>query len=398
VIQFWIRADLEEAAFRGDELRQLAAAALAVLQKENLLRRGDDLRMVECDACGSPHIEEVDIITDSPDCIPRAYIPCEETGRRVSVPLDRFQVWAINFERLGRLVAVALGISGRAIQLVEDRVWMLGTGRFLDRTRDVFLVRGIGWADSGSLLENNSRFATSPCPLILCMNRVPENPAWFSAERVVLSLAEFDWLEGDQSRLLNKVNDILMEHPRPLDQAQRVFRKEGDFWSITFEGKTVRIKDGKGARYLSYLINEAEREFRASELVRAVSGKLEATVRGSAGEVLDDRAMADYRSRAESLQTEIEQARKFNDTGRVELLQNEMKTLAGQITSATGLGGRRRSVGDSLDRARKAVSMAIVRTIAQIQKADPALGDHLDKHVARGAFLFYRGDGIPWNS
>jgi len=398
VIPFWIRADLEEAAFRGDELPRLGSAALAVLQNENLLTRGTDLQMVECDACGSPHIEEVDIITDSPDGIPRAYIPCEETGRRVSVALDRLQVWTIDFERLGRLVSMALGIKGRAIQLAEDRVWILGTGKFLDRTRDVFLVRGIGWPDSGSLLQNNSRLATSPCPLILCMNRVPENPAWFSAERVVLSLSEFDWLEGDQPRLLNRVNDILREHPRPLDQVQRVFRKEGAFWSVTFEGKTVRIKDGKGAQYLSYLLNEAEREFSASDLVRAVSGKLEATVRGSAGEVLDDRAMADYRSRAESLQTEIEQARQFNDTGRVQLLQDEIEALAEQITSATGLGGRRRSVGDSLDRARKAVSMAIVRTIAQILKADPALGDHLDKHVTRGAFLSYRGDGIPWNS
>lgn len=354
--------------------------------------------MVECDACGSPHIEEVDIITDSPDGIPRAYIPCEETGRRVSVALDRLQVWTIDFERLGGLINVALGIKGRAIPLAEDRVWMLGTGRFLDRTRDVFLVRGIGWPDGESLLVNNARLVNSPCPLILCMNRVPESPVWFSAERVVLALSEFDWLAGDQSRLLNYVNDILKEHPRPPDQAQRVFRKEGDFWSVIFEGKTIRIKDGKGAQYLSYLLNEAEREFSASELIRAVSGKPEVTVRGSAGDVLDDRAMADYRSRAESLQTEIEQARQFNDAGRVQLLQDEMEALAEQIASATGLGGRRRSVGDSLDRARKAVSMAIVRTVAQIKKADPALGDHLDKHVARGAFLSYSGDGIPWNS
>jgi hypothetical protein len=107
--------------------------------------------------------------------------------------------------------------------------------------------------------------------------------------------------------------------------------------------------------------------------------------------------MADYRSRAESLQTEIQDARQFNDAGRVQLLQDEMEALAEQITSATGLGGRRRSIGDSLDRARKAVSMAIVRTIAQIRKADLVLGDHLDKHVVRGAFLSYRGDATPWN-
>ena len=353
--------------------------------------------MAECDACGFPHIEEVDIITDSPDGIPRAYIPCEETGRRVSVALDRLQVWMIDFDRLGRLVAAALGIKDRAIQLVEDRVWILGTSKFLDRTRDVFLIRGICWPDGRGLLENNARLAASPCPLILCMNRVPEDPAWFTAERVVLSFSEVEWLEGDRSALLKKVNNILKEHARPPDQAQRVFRKEGDFWSVRFESKTIRIKDGKGAQYLSYLLNEAEREFSASELVRAVSGKLEATVRGSAGEVLDDRAMADYRSRAESLQTEIQDARQFNDAGRVQLLQDEMEALAEQITSATGLGGRRRSIGDSLDRARKAVSMAIVRTIAQIRKADLVLGDHLDKHVVRGAFLSYRGDATPWN-
>jgi hypothetical protein len=396
VIQFWIRADLEEAAFRGDELPRLGPAALAVLQNENLLTRGDDLRMVECDACGSPHIEEVDVITDSPDGIPRAYIPCEEIGR-VSVALDRLQVWAINFERLGRLVAMALGISGRAIQLVEDRVWMLGTGRFLDRTRDVFLVRGIGWPDSGSLLENSSRLSTSPCPLILCMNMVPENPAWFSTDRVVLSLSEFDWLEGDQSRLLNKVIDILREHPRPLDQAQRVFRKEGDFWSVAFEGKTVRIKDGKGAQYLSYLLSEPGRDFSAVELLHAVSGATVVTVRGSAGEAIDEHARAQYKARALEIQDELGEARALNDSGRVAVLQEELELLADQMTAATGLGGRRRLVGDTSEKARKSVSAAVGRTVRQIAASHKSLGEYLRKHVSSGAALSYQGDGTPWN-
>lgn len=397
MIPFWIRADLEEAAFRGDELRRLEPAALAVLQKEALLRRGDDLRMVECDACGSPHIEEVDIIMDSPDGIPRAYIPCEETGRRVSVLLDRLQVWAIDFERLGRLVAVALGISGRAIQLVEDRVWMLGTGRFLDRTRDVFLVRGIGWSESGSLLDNNSRLATSPCPLILCMNRVPENPAWFSSGRVLLSLSEFDWVEGNQSLLLNEVNDILREHPRPPDQAQRVFRKEGQFWSVTFEGKTIRIKDGKGAQYLSYLLGQPGRDFPAVELLHAVSGATVVTVRGSAGEALDEQARAQYKARALEIQDELVEARSRNDSGRNAALREELELLADQMTAATGLGGRRRLVGDSSEKARKSVSAAVSRTVRQIAAAHKSLGEYLQKQISSGAALSYQGDGTPWN-
>jgi hypothetical protein len=397
VIPFWIRADLEEAAFRGDELSRLGSAALAVVQKENLIKRGEDLRMVECDACGSPHIEEVDIITDSPDGVPRAYIPCEYTGRRVSVPLDRLQVWAIDFERLCRLVAAALGISGRATQLAEDRVWMLGTGRFLDRTRDVFLVRGIGWPGSGSLLENNQRLATSPCPLILCMNRVPESPAWFSAERVVLSLSEFDWLENDQSTLLKDVNDLLREHPRPPDQAQHVFRREGDFWSVTFEGKTIRIKDGKGAQYLAYLLSQPGRDFPAVELLHAVSGADAVAVRGSAGETIDEQARAQYKARALEIQEELNEARARYDSGRVEALQQELEQLADQMTSATGLGGRRRLVGDTSEKARKSVSAAISRTVRQIAAANKVLGGHLKNQLSLGASISYRGDGTPWN-
>ena len=397
MIPFWIRADLEEAAFRGDELRRFGPSALAVLQKEKLLRRGDDLRMVECDACGSPHIEDVDIITDSPDGIPRAYIPCEETGRRVSVALDRLQVWTIDFEWLGRLAAVALGISGRTMQLVEDRAWMLGTGRFLDRTRDVFLIRGIGWPDGSGLLENNARLAASPCPLILCMNKLPEDPVWLSAERVILSLSEFDWLEGDRSTLLNRVNDILREHARPPDQAQRVFRKEGDFWSVTFEGKTVRIKDGKGAQYLSYLLSQPGRDFPAVELLQAVSGATVVAVRGSAGEAIDEQARAQYKARALEIQDELGAARALNDSGRVAALQEELELLADQMTAATGLGGRRRLVGDTSEKARKSVSAAVGRTIRQIAAAHKSLGEYLQKQVSSGAALSYQGDGTTWN-
>lgn len=393
---FWIRADLDEAAFRGDELPAFGPAALQVFKTEKLLKRCEDLHMVECGDCGNPHIEDVDIITDSPDGVPRAYIACG--AGRASVDLVRLQVWAIDFDRLADLASSALGLGGRIVQVATDRVWLLGTAKFADRTRDVFLVRGIRWPDSLLLLSGNARLSTSPCPLILCMNRVPDDAAW-QGERAVVPLSEFDWLEGDRSTLLTKISDILREHPHATEQAQqRMFRKEGDFWSIRFEGKTIRLKDGKGAKYLSYLLNEPGRDFSASDLIQAVSGNPQVTVRSSAGEVLDDQAMREYKARAESLQSEIAEAREFNDTGRVEQLQDEMESLAGQITSATGLGGRRRSVGDTLESARKSVSMAIARAITQIRKTDPGLGDHLNKHVASGAFLAYQGDGTPWNS
>jgi tetratricopeptide (TPR) repeat protein len=43
--------------------------------------------------------------------------------------------------------------------------------------------------------------------------------------------------------------------------------REGDYWSITFEGHTVRVRDVKGIRYLSRLLAEPGREFHVLDLV-----------------------------------------------------------------------------------------------------------------------------------
>jgi hypothetical protein len=392
---FWSRADLDEAAFRGDELPAFGPAALQVFKTENLLKRGEDLRMVECGDCGNPHIEDVGIITDSPDGVPRAYIACG-LGR-ASVDLVRLQVWAIDFDRLADLASSALGLGGRIVQVAADRVWLLGTAKFADRTRDVFLVRGIRWPDSLLLLSGNARLSSSPCPLILCMNRVPDDSAW-QGERVVVSLSEFDWLEGDRSTLLKKVTLILGEHPRPPELAlQRVFRKEGDFWSIRFEGKTIRLKDGKGPVYLSYLLSQPGHDFPAVELLKAFSGAAEVTVRSSAGTAIDEQARAQYKARALEIQDELLEARKLNDSSRVAALQEELEKIADQMTAATGLGGRRRSVGDTAEKARKSVSAAVGRSIRQVGAAHSRLGKYLQKHVSSGAALSYQGDGTPWN-
>src|SRR5207247_2809285 len=37
-------------------------------------------------------------------------------------------------------------------------------------------------------------------------------------------------------------------------QRGNVFRREGEYWSITFEGETLRLKDSKGLRYLAELL------------------------------------------------------------------------------------------------------------------------------------------------
>jgi tetratricopeptide (TPR) repeat protein len=50
------------------------------------------------------------------------------------------------------------------------------------------------------------------------------------------------------------------------------FRREGDYWSVVFEGQTVRVRDLKGMRYLARLLAHPGREFHVLDLVAAESG------------------------------------------------------------------------------------------------------------------------------
>ncbi len=74
------------------------------------------------------------------------------------------------------------------------------------------------------------------------------------------------------------------------------FRREGDYWSVVFDGRTVRARDLKGMRYLARLLVEPGRELHVLNLVAAESGAasregaVPRSALGDAGEMLDPQA------------------------------------------------------------------------------------------------------------
>ena len=208
---FWIRADLEDPVFTGDEVRRFPATVRRLLESRRLIRQAENLRVIECDACGEGHLEEVEILTEPAGSRPRAYIMCPEAGR-VSVDPQRLQQWSVDLDAVGRTVVASLDLCDRIVSITPGRVWLLGARKFNERTRDVFLVRGITWPDTRQILESAARLASSPCPVILCLNRFPDNPEWQNRERVVFSLAEPSWLGGEQIVLLDRITAVLREN------------------------------------------------------------------------------------------------------------------------------------------------------------------------------------------
>jgi len=45
-----------------------------------------------------------------------------------------------------------------------------------------------------------------------------------------------------------------------------LFRREGDYWTVAYEGRLVRLRDAKGLRYLDQLLRHPGRELDVADL------------------------------------------------------------------------------------------------------------------------------------
>jgi tetratricopeptide (TPR) repeat protein len=178
-----------------------------------------------------------------------------------------------------------------------------------------------------------------------------------------------------------------------------VFRREGDYWSVEFEGHTVRIRDLKGMRYLAQLLAHPGREFHVLDLVAAETGQQ--TALGDAGEMLDERAKTAYRRRLAEIEDDIEQARALEDAEREAQAETERDFLVRELARAVGLGGRDRRAASASERARSGVTRAVRQGIARIGEHHPRLGEHLNGAIRTGTYCTYtpgRGAPTAWTS
>lgn len=180
-------------------------------------------------------------------------------------------------------------------------------------------------------------------------------------------------------------------------------RRDGEVWSLVFEGRTTRLRHMLGLVHLARLVAEPGREVHAADLAAAAyEGRRDpggAAPPGDAGELLDARARTAYATRLRDAREELEEAERRNDRGQVERLGEEIERLAAELSRGFGLGGRPRRAGSAAERARLSVTRAIRYAIDKIGEHDPALAEHLRLGVRTGAFCVYAPssrDPVSW--
>ncbi|MGC2304395.1 ATP-binding protein [Candidatus Binatus sp.] len=192
-------------------------------------------------------------------------------------------------------------------------------------------------------------------------------------------------------------------------RSDAVFCREGDYWTVAYQGKTWRLKDAKGLHYIAYLIAHPGEEIRALDLVTRIGGGGEETVEkasaedlarsdtatgdlGHAGEILDAQAKAAYQRRLSELEEEIEEAREFKDEERIAKAEDEREALGGELRGAIGLAGRDRRSASATERGRIAVTKAIRLSLTKIAENDASLGKLLSTTIKTGTVCAYLPD------
>ncbi len=186
-------------------------------------------------------------------------------------------------------------------------------------------------------------------------------------------------------------------------------RAEGDHWSLTFAGETVRLRDLKGLRYLARLLAEPGREFHVLDLVTAEEGgpartgaSAEAAGEGGpeaattsdlgVGPLLDEQAKAAFRRRITEVEEDRDEAQAAGDVERTASAELERDFLLRELSRAVGIGGRDRPAGAAAERARVSVTRAVRYALQRVGEHHPPLGAHLDHAVRTGTYTSYAPD------
>lgn len=175
----------------------------------------------------------------------------------------------------------------------------------------------------------------------------------------------------------------------PIDTGNR-FIREGEFWRIVYLGHSVIMPEAKGYYDLQKLLADPRKQFHSSEL-------METTLSSAGLEVIDDKAKKAYQQRILELQEEISWAEETSDFARLSQSQSEYDDLVDHLSSSLGLKGKARQTGNSVEKARSAVTWRIRKAISKLEKTHPTLGKHLTNTIKTGTFCSYQPESdLHW--
>jgi len=176
------------------------------------------------------------------------------------------------------------------------------------------------------------------------------------------------------------------------------FVKKG-MWAIRFAEKETFL-DGnlKGATFIHRLLAHQGQRIHVVRLMAHVAGVAGAAVipaaeglaadRAEADEVVDRQTIKNCQERYDQLVAEREHA----DHERISEIETEIAQIAAYLSSALGLGGRSRTMGDEVAKARRRIARVISIAYEKIEESDAELAMHLRNSIKTHTEMVYEPD------
>lgn len=201
-------------------------------------------------------------------------------------------------------------------------------------------------------------------------------------------------------------------------KAEHVFRPNGDFWRIIFQGKPVpAIRQNKRMLYIVELLKNPHKEISALELCRMVNrtGQLITGKEDYAGEdhhsrstktgikreeslnALDGEYLKECQANLEELRVDLDKAKDSNNDSEEIRIQGDIDFILGQLRSNQGRRGQLRKFADERKRAGDTATRSINRAKNDIKPHSEELFQHLKNTIRTGDTCSYKPDqGIDW--
>jgi tetratricopeptide (TPR) repeat protein len=181
------------------------------------------------------------------------------------------------------------------------------------------------------------------------------------------------------------------------EDIDNVWRFDGQVWTLRFGERSINVPDAKGLHDLRQLLSQPGSAIPVERLIDPQNGLV--PHRMGADSTIDELARAAYRQRLEELGEDVNAALREHDDERAGALDREREALISELRAATGLGGRRRRLGDDSERARKTISARIRDTLRHLEGPHPQLANHLRRSVSMGATCCYDpAERIRWRT
>jgi hypothetical protein len=190
-----------------------------------------------------------------------------------------------------------------------------------------------------------------------------------------------------------------------------VFRREGDYFTISCNGREFHLRATKGLAHLAFLLRHPHEDVPALALAALLdtvtegerepeadrAWQLAPSTAQSGLEVIDDETPARYRRRLDELESDAARARGLGDTKPLTQLTTERTAILKALSAGHDKKGRPRLTHDGAERARQNVRRAIIAAITKIEREDAACGLHLRRSVRTGHSCIYKPDTpLPW--